>query len=162
MTPFRYQHLLLSVLFIVVTLIGCGQSAGWLSACGSHIAKNSQEAEAFESKLNGWLKTNDFIRTNDPGGMTSSAGVHSVGEITTWYRGSFRDSPPFLLRVQTVPRNDVGGGWTDYHFDCAWQVFGSTKQISETKAISERFAEDFTTWLEESKAPADKRDADAR
>jgi hypothetical protein len=84
--------------------------------------------------------------------MNSWAGVHSKNETTTWYRGSYCGSPTFDLRVNVVPRTDAGGGWTDFHFSCAWKVNGTRKRVADTKLQSEEFVKAFNNWLDEQKS----------
>ena len=152
-------RLLLFVVVSAIALAGCGEKSSWLSGCGEFEAKNSQETEAFEDSLSSWLKTNGFRPANDPGGITSVAGMHTTGEITKWYQGSYQDSPLFLLRMQTVPRTDVGGGYTSFRFDCAWEVNGSEEHIAEMKTVSAKFTEAFIGWLEQQKVFPNETDA---
>ena len=140
------------VIVLVLALIGfhaiAGHRASWLIGAGGCIAKNQHEADVFEGKLSDWLDANGFTLAEDPGGMLSWAGVHSAGEINRWYRGTYKDSSPFLLRVSTVPRK---GGFTEFHFYHAWSVRGTRNHIARMRALSEEFTKTFSAWYQGSR-----------
>jgi hypothetical protein len=112
---------------------------GWSDALGTRIAKTDRESEAFRRSLAEWLSTHGFTAASAPGGTASWSGVHSVGEINSWYRGTYHDSPSFLLCVRIVPRKDVGGGFMEFHFTQVWDIAGGDRYVAEMEALSKEF-----------------------
>jgi hypothetical protein len=146
---FSLKRLFLVIAVIAVVVAVCSRShySSWSTACGTKVARNEHEAIAFEKRLTQWLQRNGFTAVSDPGGLASWSGGHWSGEIDTWYRGSFRDSPPFLLEIQTVPRKDTGGGFTEFHFSTSWEAGGTAQHLAAMKELSDAFISEFTDWI---------------
>ncbi len=123
---------------------GCHrEQRSWVGEIGTKIAKNDRESEAFKKRLAEWFVSHGFTTASGPGGMASWSGVHREGEINSWYRGSFHDSPPILLCVRIFPRKDVGGGFTEFHFSQVWDVAGSPQYVADMEALSKEFETEF-------------------
>jgi len=131
-------------LLAVLVCSGCDRHQhSWGDPLGTKIAKNNHESEAFKKELAEWLSSHSFTPANDPGGMCSWSGLHREGEMNSWYRGSFHDSPPILLNVRIFPRKDVGGGFTEFHLTQWWDVAGSERYVAEMEALSKEFNKEF-------------------
>jgi hypothetical protein len=127
---------------------GCHhQQLAWSNALGTKITKNNRKSEEFKKSLAEWLSIHGFVAASDPGGQWSWSGGHTAGEINSWYRGSYHGSPPFLLRVQTVPRKDVDGGFTEFHFSQFWDIGGSDRYVADMEALSKEFKTEFAGWI---------------
>jgi hypothetical protein len=74
--------------------------------------------------------------------------LHTEGERTRWFEGSYLGSPTFRLRVQRVEQLDVRAGWHVYDFSHAWSVHGSDKQRAIARGQSSHFTSDLAAWLE--------------
>ena len=134
----------LALLLVVLLFSGCYRhQRSWDDALGTKIAKNNRESEAFKKRLAEWLCRYGFTAATDLGGMTSWSGLHRDGEINSWYRGSFHDSPSILLCVRIFPRKDVGGGFTEFHLTQVWDVTGSSRYVAEMEARSKEFKTEF-------------------
>jgi hypothetical protein len=137
----------LLVLLVLACLVFYGiivQDASWVNAASGHVAENKQETDAFRDNLSNWLNANGFLLTKDPGGMTSSAGMHSPNEINKWYKGIYKNSPPILLRVAILSRSN---GMTQFDFSHAWSVRGTRNYINSMRSLSDEFAKEFKKSL---------------
>jgi len=135
------------LLLVAVVCSGCHHQRGWSSTLGTKIAKDDRSTDEFKKSLAEWLSRHGFTEASDPGGMVSWSGVHSAGEINSWYRGSYHGSPPFLLLVRMVPRKDAGGGFTEFHFSQSWDIAGSKRYLADMEALSEEFRTEFIRGL---------------
>ena len=145
------------VLAAVLVGIGVCQSLvpqrSWLISAGTLTAKNEQETQQFEGKLEAWLKTNGFERIEDPGGTHSWAGVHCRGETNEWYKGKLDDSGDFLIRASKSPRGEVQSGWNEFRFFHSWHVRGSRSKIEDAEKKSSELANNFLGLIEQTKVP---------
>jgi hypothetical protein len=141
--------------FLSLSCIAIGiKDAGWTSGTGTHCTESLQETDVFKEKLSGWLKDNGFVPTQDPGGMTSSSGFHAAGEINEWYKGTYKDSPPILLRVATLYRGAALKGRAEFNFSHSWSVRGPNSYIERMQSLSKEFGAEFSAWCKSTKVPS--------
>jgi len=127
-----------------------------MTTCGTHIARNHEDADAFRGKLETWLSENGFVPADNPSDSHSWAGGHQAGDKHFWYSGSYDGFEPIYLHLRSSERQDVGGGWTGFHFYTSWFVRGSGSHLADAREASEKFAYEFSAFVEQGSAHTEK------
>ncbi|MEZ5302579.1 MAG: hypothetical protein R3F11_18380 [Verrucomicrobiales bacterium] len=133
----------------------------WMTACGTHISRNHEDADVFREKLEIWLSENGFVPADNPSDSHTWAGSHQAGDKHFWYSGSYDGFQPVYLHLRSNERQDVGGGWTDFHFYASWFVRGSDSHLANAREASEKLASEFSAFVEQGSAHNEKQNKTA-